>query len=93
MQSGYLAGEFDGTGEGARSADGRVTGTYVHGLLSDDRYRASFLTALGHPGDVNSYSDAVEAALDELADGLESALDIDKLFGSARKPNWEPGAV
>ncbi len=80
----------DGASEGARSADGRVAGTYVHGLLSDDGYRASFLAALGHKGAAIDYSDAIDEALDELADGLESALDIDTLFSAARRPRRAP---
>ena len=30
----------DTTSEGAASADGRVSGTYIHGLFADDRQRA-----------------------------------------------------
>src|ERR1700733_519056 len=33
---------LDGTPEGAMSADGRVVGTYVHGLFADDRQRAGW---------------------------------------------------
>ena len=36
----------DGTPEGAMSADGRVIGTYIHGLFADDRQRAAWLDAL-----------------------------------------------
>ncbi len=35
----------DGSPEGAISADGRVIGTYVHGLFADDRQRASVARA------------------------------------------------
>ncbi len=35
----------DGTPEGAVSANGRVIGTYVHGLFADDRQRAAWLAA------------------------------------------------
>jgi len=34
---------LDGMPEGARSEDGRIEGSYVHGLLVDDRYRAAWL--------------------------------------------------
>ena len=33
--------------DGAVSADGRVAGTYVHGLFADDRQRAAWLARLG----------------------------------------------
>ncbi len=36
----------DGSPEGAVSADGRVIGTYVHGLFADDRQRAAWLDAV-----------------------------------------------
>ena len=36
----------DGSPEGAVSADGRVIGTYIHGLFADDRQRAAWLARL-----------------------------------------------
>src|SRR5262249_20313663 len=36
----------DGSSEGAVSADGRVSGTYIHGLFADDRQRSAWLSAL-----------------------------------------------
>jgi adenosylcobyric acid synthase len=81
---------IDGVNEGARSADGLVAGTYVHGLLSGDDYRAEFLADLGQVDCSLNYSAAVDDALNELADGLESAINIDQLFASARQPGWKP---
>ena len=37
----------DGRDDGAVSADGRVAGTYVHGLFADTRQRAAWLARLG----------------------------------------------
>ena len=37
----------DGSPDGAMSADGRVIGTYVHGLFADDRQRAAWLARFG----------------------------------------------
>ena len=37
----------DGRVDGAVSADGRVRGTYVHGLFADDRQRAALLAWIG----------------------------------------------
>ena len=52
---------------GAISADGRIAGTYVHGLFADDRQRAAWLTRLGAgPCDV-AYEEQVERTLDALA--------------------------
>jgi adenosylcobyric acid synthase len=70
--------------DGARSPDGRITGTYLHGLLEDNSYRESFLATLGSARAGIDYSASVESALDELAAGLEAALDIDRLFAQAR---------
>ena len=75
--------DVDGTNEGACSADGRVSGTYIHGLMADDSYRQAFLTDLGAAPSSFDYHQSVEKALDELAAGLESALDIDALFAAA----------
>ena len=37
----------DGRADGARSADGAVSGVYVHGLFADDAQRAALVCALG----------------------------------------------
>ncbi len=69
--------------EGAASADGRVKGSYLHGLFSSDRFRASVLESLGYysqPG----YDDGVEATLDALADHLERYMDLDQLLTLAK---------
>src|SRR5919199_1807838 len=72
--------DIDGAPEGAVSADGRVFGTYVHGLFAADAFRAAFLASLG-PTDAlpagPAYEAAVEAALDEWAGHLAASLDIE----------------
>jgi adenosylcobyric acid synthase len=78
-----------GAPEGARSADGRVTGTYLHGLLTSDPLRRAWLAALagralaGGPG----YDAIVETTLDRLAAHLEQHLDIAALLALARVRN------
>ena len=52
------------------SADGRVQGTYEHGLFADDERRAEWLASFGAGSGVR-YGDQVEAALDTLAAHLE----------------------
>lgn len=73
--------------EGAISRDGRIEGTYLHGLFSNDEFRGWWLSTfdVGHSDGI-SYNNVVEAELDTLADGLEQALDVDALFSEARKP-------
>ena len=64
--------------DGAVSADGRIEGTYVHGLFAGDAFRARWLDGVRDgAGSCFAYEPAVERALDELADGLEVALDVD----------------
>lgn len=74
----------DGAPEGAISADGRVIGTYVHGLFADDRQRSAWLERLGAGPAAVEYDTLVEATLDRLADHLEMHLDLDTLIALAR---------
>ncbi len=80
---GHLA---DGTPEGAMSADGRVMGTYVHGLFVDDRQRAAWLTRLGIGPDASPilYAALIDAVLDRLAAHLAACIDLDQVLGLAR---------
>jgi adenosylcobyric acid synthase len=66
--------------DGAVSANGRVMGTYLHGVFGADEFRRQFLATLGVSSSVENYRAGIETALDELADGLENCLDIDALF-------------
>jgi len=74
----------DGTPEGAVSADGRVFGTYIHGLFADDRQRGAWLSRFAAgPANV-AYDAAVERTLDALAGHLAAHLDLDRLLKLAR---------
>lgn len=76
--------QIDGAGpEGAVSGDGRVMGTYAHGLFADDRQRAHWLTTLGAPPSGLDYEAGVEATLDALAAHLERHIDLDRLLDIA----------
>ncbi|SKA28147.1 cobyric acid synthase [Consotaella salsifontis] len=70
---------MDGRPEGAVSADGRVIGTYLHGLFAADGWRRRFLARLGVEAGAGSFEEGVEAALDELAEELERHIDIEAL--------------
>ncbi|SHH02885.1 adenosylcobyric acid synthase (glutamine-hydrolysing) [Kaistia soli DSM 19436] len=63
-------------GEGAISPDGRVRGSYVHGLFSADAFRRDFLSSIGAAPSKLDYEAEVDAVLDRLADHLETHLDI-----------------
>ena len=70
---------IDGRADGAQSADGRIMGTYLHGLFGSDAFRARLLRSFGLSGDHIDYRQSVDAALDEIAEDLASVLDKDWL--------------
>ncbi len=70
--------------EGAISADGRVQGSYLHGMFRDDGFRAAWLAQFGVAAQARSYGQTVEAALDDLAAHMEAHLDMDGLIAAAR---------
>jgi adenosylcobyric acid synthase len=72
-----------GRPDGASSADGRVQGTYLHGLFVNDAFRKAWLAHLGIASSV-AYEAKIESALDALADHLEAHLDIDRMLEIAR---------
>jgi adenosylcobyric acid synthase len=74
----------DGTPDGARSADGLVTGTYVHGLFGDDRQRSAWLTRLGAGPSTIAHDVLVERTLDRLAAHLADHVDVERVLGLAR---------
>jgi len=73
----------DGSIDGAISADGRVTGCYVHGLFGMTEARAAFVSAIGAAPSQDDHAARVDAALDEIAGELERCLDIPALAAMA----------
>jgi adenosylcobyric acid synthase len=67
------------------SADGRIMGSYVHGLFQSDDFRRSFLARLGAVADPGLlFAAAIEATLDSLASHIEAHLDIARILEIAR---------
>jgi adenosylcobyric acid synthase len=75
---------IDGAPEGAVSPDGRVQGTYLHGLFASDGFRRAYLARLGIAASDQHYGARIEAALDALAGHIEAHLDVDGLLALAR---------
>ncbi|WP_172326938.1 cobyric acid synthase [Mangrovicoccus sp. HB161399] len=73
----------DGTPEGAMSPDGRIEGTYLHGLFADDGFRAAWLAGLGAAPSGLGYAAGVEDVLDRLAAHIEAHMDLDRLLSLA----------
>ena len=73
----------DGRNEGAVSADGRITGSYLHGMFRDDAFRAAWLASLGAASSQLGYDAMVEATLDQLADHMEAHLNVAGLLALA----------
>lgn len=73
-----------GRDEGAVSADGRISGSYLHGMFRDDGFRRAWLQGLGAAVSDVGYAATVETVLDRLADHMEAHLDVAALLAVAR---------
>lgn len=73
--------------DGAVSNDGRVIGTYLHGLLDDDAFRHSFIDAaraasqLDPPTAYVNFKAEREARFDRLASHVRQSIDFDTIRG------------
>ncbi len=72
---------IEGEAEGAQSENYQVMGSYLHGLFSDDGFRAAFLENLGLKVETSlHYSAEIEQTLDKLAQHLEQVIDAEQLL-------------
>ena len=75
-----------GERDGCVSANGRVLGTYLHGLFDEDAFRHSFMQAargfihLDAVEKLNPWKAQREASFDRLAREVGAALDMEELF-------------
>ncbi|MEM5401226.1 cobyric acid synthase [Paraburkholderia unamae] len=68
--------------DGARSADGQILATYVHGLFDTPQACAALLRWAGlAQARAVDYPALREASLERLADTLAASLDLEKVFG------------
>lgn len=65
--------------DGAVSPDGKISGTYVHGLFGTGSARGSFLAEWGAASNGSDHATIVDRLLDDIAEELERALDIKTL--------------
>ena len=71
--------------EGARTGDGKIGGSYVHGIFAADGFRHAFLGRLAARRSSGiAWETRVDETLDALAEHLEAALDLDLLMEIAR---------
>src|SRR3546814_10707795 len=75
--------------EGAISADGRLAGCYIHGFFHSTAQRAAWLARLGAASNGMDHDQTINAALDELAQELETAIDSDALLALANNARSE----
>jgi adenosylcobyric acid synthase len=66
--------------DGAVSADGRIWGCYIHGLFENAPLRRAWLASLGWKNQTEETQSARQDAFDALADAIESALDMQRLY-------------
>ena len=70
--------------DGAKSEDGSVWGSYLHGLFENDGFRHKWLRQLGWSGAVAATTALREREYDRLADAVEEAVDwgaVEALMG------------
>lgn len=73
----------DGASDGAVSDDGRVIGSYLHGLFASADLRRAVLARIGVAGGGRDYAADVDAALDDIAAELAVHADLDRLLALA----------
>ena len=79
------SGELDG----CISVDGRILGTYVHGIFDEDEFRHQFVIAarsyyqLALPSVLNPWNLQRKESLDRLAHQVSESLDMDRIFAWA----------
>jgi adenosylcobyric acid synthase len=69
--------------------NGRIFGTYLHGIFDRDSFRHAFLRSaraslqMSAPQELVAWNERREQQLDLLADAFGSALDLDAIFDVA----------
>ena len=89
-EDGAVLEGYDGY-DGMIHANGRIMGTYMHGLFHNDGFRRGWLNGLRQakglaplPSDLN-FGAQREAAFDRLADAVREHLDMDRIYRILRE--------
>ncbi len=72
---------INGVPDGAASPDGRIFGTYLHGLFASDAFRRRYLASLGAGAGSVSYMQQLEQTLDALAARVGQLVDTRRMAG------------
>ncbi|KAF0227347.1 MAG: adenosylcobyric acid [Beijerinckiaceae bacterium] len=70
--------------DGAVASGGRIAGSYLHGMFTNDAFRDAYLGGFGAQTRTLFYAAGVEATLDALAAHIEHHLDVTALLALAR---------
>jgi adenosylcobyric acid synthase len=79
----------DGTPDGCIAGDGRIFGTYLHGMFDDDTFRRVFIGAarcfckLTPATEFARWKELRDASLNHLADTVRRSLELEEIFGWA----------
>ena len=81
--------------DGCVSSDGRVAGTYLHGIFHQDAFRHAFLSAARAsrgltPAAMLGWKQLREGELDRLAQTVSNSVDLTRLLGLVGL-NWPAG--
>jgi len=74
----------DGKPASVANANGKIWGTYLHGLFANGAWRKKYLMTLGVHSQGREQTEMMNHALDQIANLLDGSLDIDALFALAR---------
>jgi adenosylcobyric acid synthase len=73
----------DGRHDGARSADGRVSGSYIHGFFVDDAQRSAWLARFGGIVSTRDHMAEIESVLDGLAAHVVRFCNVEAMMALA----------
>lgn len=76
--------QMDTQSEGAQSENGRIRGTYLHGIFSSDQFRGAILEEVGQAPQIQ-YNALVDRTLDALAAHLEEHMNVDRILALSQK--------